>query len=181
MKRRMIGAGIAGISLLVAGCGAGQITQTDTQVAGVNGGSSEVGDIAVRNAELAFPANVEPAAYLEGSDAEVVMSVINTGLQADELQSVTSDAAENVAITGETSVPADTTLAVGPGKPDASQLDGQVTLEGLKRELRPGQDVTATLTFRDAGTLEVKLPMKVPEEPRHDAPAHDEERGGGGH
>ncbi|MBB3663356.1 MULTISPECIES: copper chaperone PCu(A)C [Prauserella salsuginis group] len=181
MKRRMIGAGIAGISLLVAGCSAGQITQTDTQVAGVNGGSTEVGDIAVRNAELAFPENVQPAAYLEGSDADVVMSIVNSGERADELQSVTSDAAENVAIAGETSLPADTTLAVGPGKPDAGQLDGEVTLEGLKREIRPGQDVRATLTFRDAGTVEVVLPVKVSDEPRHDAPADDEEHGGGGH
>lgn len=181
MKRRMIGAGIAGISLLVAGCGAGQITQTDTQVAGVNGGSSEVGTIAVRNAELAYPENVKPAAYLEGSDADVVMSIVNSGEQADELQSVTTDAAEKVAIQGETALPADTTLAVGPGKPDAAQLDGEMTLQGLTREIRPGQDVTATLTFRDAGTLEVKLPVKVSDEPRHDAPSEDEGHGGGGH
>lgn len=179
MKRRMIGAGIAGISLLAAGCSAGQITQTDTQVAGVNGGSSNVGTVAVRNAELAFPENVKPAAYLKGSDADVVMSIINTGEQADELQSVTSKSAENVEIKGETSLPADTTLAVGPGKPAAGQLDGEMTLKGLKRQLRPGQDVTATLTFRDAGTLEVKLPIMTPDGPRHDASSGDGESGGG--
>lgn len=177
----MIGAGIAAVSLLVAGCGAGQITQTDTQVAAVNGGSADVGSISVRDAELAFPSNVEPAAHLEGSDVDVIMSIVNSGEQTDTLQSVTSDAASNVAIKGETSMPADTTLRVGPGKPDAAQLDGEVTLQGLKRELRPGQDVTATLTFRNAGTVEVTLPVQVPDEPRKEAHSGDGGHGGGGH
>ncbi|GAA1237660.1 hypothetical protein GCM10009676_22650 [Prauserella halophila] len=180
MKRRMIGAGIAGISLLVAGCGAGQITQTDTQVAGVNGGSSDVGAIAVRNAQLAFPEEVEPAAYLEGSDADVVMSIVNSGQQPDELVSVRSESAEGTAVGGTTSIPADTTLAVGPEEPQGgAQLHAEVTLEGLQREIRPGQDVTATLTFREAGTVEVVLPVKVPDEPRHDASTGEEEQGGG--
>ena len=41
--------------LLLAGCSAGQVTQTDTQVAAVNGGSGSVKEIAVHNAQLSFP------------------------------------------------------------------------------------------------------------------------------
>ncbi|KMS89000.1 hypothetical protein ACZ91_22810 [Streptomyces regensis] len=175
----MIGAGMAGIALLVAGCGAGQITQTDTQEAAVNGASAEVKTIAIRNAEVAYPGDVQPAAYLEGDDADVVMSIVNTGEKADELLSVTSDVADDVTVSGTKSVPADTTVSVGPEEPQAGkQLHAEITLNGLKQQLRPGQDVMATLTFRDAGTVEVHLPVKVPEEPRHDAPAHDEEHGG---
>ncbi|WP_139320452.1 hypothetical protein [Saccharomonospora sp. CUA-673] len=69
MKRRMIGAGIAGIALLVAGCGAGQITQTDQQVGMVDGAAAEADTIFIRNAEIAYPDHVQPAAYLEGDDA----------------------------------------------------------------------------------------------------------------
>lgn len=180
MKRRMVGmAGMVGTALLVAGCGAGQITQTDTQEAAVNGASASVKTIEVRNAELAHPEGVEPSAYLKGSDAEVVMSIVNSGEKADQLVSVRSDAAEDATISGSKSVPADSTLSVGPDEPQAGkQLHAEVVLNGLKREVRPGQDVAATLTFRDAGTVDVHLPVKVPSEPRHDAPSGHEEEGG---
>ena len=44
-----------GIAALLVGCGAGQITQTDTQQSAVNGASGQVGAIAIRDAELQAP------------------------------------------------------------------------------------------------------------------------------
>ncbi|MFF5990842.1 copper chaperone PCu(A)C [Prauserella flavalba] len=180
MKRRMLGSAVLGLgtALLVAGCGAGQITQTDTQAAAINGASAEVKDIAIRNAELAYPEDVQPAAYLEGSDAEVLMSIVNRSGRNDELVSVSSDAATNVSVQGDRAVPAGTALAIGPNEPGAGkQLHGEIVLEGLKREIRPGQTVIATLTFRDAGPVDVELPVMAPSEPR----VAEEGHGEGGH
>ncbi|MBK1785245.1 copper chaperone PCu(A)C [Prauserella sp. ASG 168] len=165
-----------GAALLIAGCGAGQITQTDRQVAAIDGASVDVRDIAIRNAELAFPGDVQPPAYLQGSDAEVLMSIVNRSGTNDELVSIESDEAANVSVQGDREVPAGTALNVGPTEPGAGrQLHAQVTLEGLTREVRPGQTVKVTLTFRDAGDASVELPIKAPAEPR--VSEHDEEGG----
>ncbi|WNV81914.1 hypothetical protein [Umezawaea sp. Da 62-37] len=80
-----------GLGLAAAGCSAGQITQTDTQVAAVNGSSGQVGSIAVRDAQFAFPTSGKW--YESGDDAGVVVVVVNNGTTADKLLSVTSEIA----------------------------------------------------------------------------------------
>jgi copper(I)-binding protein len=89
-----------GLALLLTGCGAGQITQTDTQVAAVNGANGEVGEMAVRNAELAFPANSAQGVYQPGSTAPLIVTIVNTGLTEDTLIGVSTPAAESVTIDG---------------------------------------------------------------------------------
>ncbi|MEU6643221.1 copper chaperone PCu(A)C [Saccharomonospora sp. NPDC046836] len=169
MKRRMLGSAGLGlaVALLITGCGAGQITQTDTQEAAINGASAQAGTIAIRDAELAFPEGIQPPAYLQGSNAEVFMSIVNQGGRVDELVSASSDAATNVTIQGERSLPGGASLAISPAAPTAGrQLHGEIVIEGLRRELRPGQTIVATLNFRDAGAVEVELPIMSPHEPR---------------
>jgi copper(I)-binding protein len=78
-----------GLGLAAAGCSAGQITQTDTQVATVDGASGNVGSIAVRNAQFAFP--VSGHEYKAGDEAAIVVTIVNNGASADKLLSVTSD------------------------------------------------------------------------------------------
>ncbi|WP_139320453.1 copper chaperone PCu(A)C [Saccharomonospora sp. CUA-673] len=104
--------------------------------------------------------------------------MINTGQNPDELVSVTSPDADDASISGRTTLPADTTVAVGPEAPQegSHQLHAEITLNGLNREVRPGQDVTATLTFREAGTVEVRMPVKTPDEPRHNEPVPEPEK-----
>ncbi|MFD2398469.1 copper chaperone PCu(A)C [Prauserella oleivorans] len=176
----MLGSAVLGLgaALLVTGCGAGQITQTDTQVAAINGASGQTGTIAVRNAELAYPEGVQPAAYLRGTDAEVLMSIVNQGGRADQLVSARSDAATNITIRGTRTVPAGAALAIGPTEPTAGrQLHGEMVFQGLTREVRPGQTVSTTLTFRDAGQVRLEIPIQVPEEARHTEGGHGEQGG----
>lgn len=89
----------AGLGLVAAGCGAGQITQTDTQVAVVNGASGSVGPVVVRDAQFVFP--VEHGSYEEGDAAPITALIANNGADADRLLAVTSDAAESADITGD--------------------------------------------------------------------------------
>lgn len=190
MKRRMVGSkarsavpavAAVGAALVVASCAAGQITQTDTQVAAIDGTSADIGNIEIRNAEIASPASdgSGPAVYPKGSDAEAVIWLVNEGEQPDELVSARSDAAQKATLEGSRVVPPERTLVLSPepmgtGNP----VQGSLTLEGLKHQLRPGEMVEVTLTFRDAGQVTFELPVTMPDEPRNN-PA--EPPGQGGH
>lgn len=77
-----------GAALLVTGCSAGQITQTDTQVPAINGSMGNVGPIAVRNVQLAFPTG--KAYYAKGDDASLIVTIANAGESSDKLTTVTS-------------------------------------------------------------------------------------------
>ncbi|HEV3361971.1 MAG TPA: hypothetical protein VG247_34595 [Pseudonocardiaceae bacterium] len=88
-----------GIAALLVGCGAGQITQTDTQQSAVNGASGQVGMIAIRGAELQYPDNPQ-GVYTPGSNVTLVVTIANTGIDNDQLLSVSSPIATSVTIDG---------------------------------------------------------------------------------
>jgi copper(I)-binding protein len=85
----------AGLGLVAVGCSAGQITQTDTQVAAVDGASGNAGPIAVRNVMLAFPPDGNR--YHDGDDVPLTFVIANTGENTDKLLSIKSEAAEGEA------------------------------------------------------------------------------------
>lgn len=85
----------AGLGLVAVGCSAGQVTQTDTQVAAVDGASGNAGPIAVRNVMLAFPPDGNR--YHEGDAVPMTFVIANTGETPDKLLSIKSDAAEGEA------------------------------------------------------------------------------------
>lgn len=97
-----------------AGCSAGQITQTDSQLPAVIGASAQSGPIALRDAKLAFP---HEGFYAAGDDAPLILSIINTAAVDDELLEVSSPFATEVKLTGDKAVPGTAALAVGkPGE-----------------------------------------------------------------
>jgi copper(I)-binding protein len=95
----------AGLGLVAVGCSAGQVTQTDTQVAAVDGASGNAGPIAVRNVMLAFPSDGNR--YHDGEDAPLTFVIANSGETPDKLLSIKSDASEAEAeIVGSKEIPA---------------------------------------------------------------------------
>lgn len=114
---------------VLSGCGAGMVTQTDTQVAAVNGASGRVGLIDVREAQLAFPAS-GTALHPAGSDAELMVALINSGDNADSLVSITSPAATQVVVSGTRDLPGHTAVSseLVPGTV-APVTDGHATTE----------------------------------------------------
>lgn len=98
-RRFLAGLGGLGLAALLAACGSGQITQTDTQVAAVNGASGNAGAMAVRDAQLAYPNNAQ-GVYLPGSTASLLVTIVNTGSTADELLKISTPAADAVTIDG---------------------------------------------------------------------------------
>ncbi|MEV6903886.1 hypothetical protein [Amycolatopsis sp. NPDC051372] len=114
-KRRVLGAGVSalGAALVLAGCGAGQITQTDTQQPAVNGTYAQVKTLVLRDAAVQYPA--QGAAYSAGQPAPLTLTIVNQGAQDDQLVSVSSEGTKSPAqISGATDIVAGHTLVIGP-------------------------------------------------------------------
>jgi copper(I)-binding protein len=119
--RVVLALGAVAGALALAGCGAGQITQTSSQVSGVGGGSANIGQIAIREAAFAFTGNGKSAViYPQGGTAPLTMSVVNFGGQDDKLTGASSPAAESVTITGDATIASGRLLFVN-GQPGAEQ------------------------------------------------------------
>lgn len=89
--------------LLLAGCGAGQVTQTEGQQPSVSGVNVESADktILMRNLAIAYPG---PEGYARGSSAPIRVRIINQNRNTVRLVAVTSDAG-TVALGGPAAVP----------------------------------------------------------------------------
>ncbi|TQM81539.1 hypothetical protein FHX81_3906 [Saccharothrix saharensis] len=106
-----------GLGLAAAGCSAGQVTQTDTQVAAVNGASGQVGDVAVRDAQFLFP--VAHGSYEQGDDAPIIVVIANNGTEADTLIGVTSEGSAPAGITGDSRLEPGSVIISGADQDDA--------------------------------------------------------------
>jgi copper(I)-binding protein len=106
---RLVPAVAVGLAALLVGCSSGQVTQTDSIEPAVNGNRGDVGDIALRDVMLAYP---ESGEYAEHDDAPLVLTIVNTGGTDDELLSVSSPAAGDHELIGDTSLPARASLRV---------------------------------------------------------------------
>jgi copper(I)-binding protein len=187
-KRRVLTSGVLGLgaALALAGCGAGQITQTDTMLPAVNGALATVGKISLRNAGIAN-SNTCQQAYAPGSSAPLALTIANDGAQDDELVSVTSANAAGATIDGQKLVVAGSSLVVGPadqaesaagsttatptssGSPATAATGSKskigrasIVLTGLKQVIWPGQLTPVTFVFRNAGPVTVQLPVAAP-------------------
>jgi copper(I)-binding protein len=100
----LIGALIAAVA--VAGCGAGQITQTSRQVAAVEGANATSGPISIRNATIEFDEPAEGAAiYPVGGNAPLELVIVNSGAEVDRLVAASSPVAASVQISGVLRIP----------------------------------------------------------------------------
>jgi copper(I)-binding protein len=187
----VVSALIAGVAL--AGCGAGQITQTAEQVAAVEGANAGAGEIAVRNATIEFDAPVHGAAiYPAGADAPLEMTIVNSGYEVDRLVAASSPIAASVQISGVLQIPGGQALAIEgasapadaaatpepvPGgtpatTPPAEEAEpgaGHIVLTGLSEEIQAGRSYPLVLTFERAGEVHFDVPVANPDTLREDA------------
>jgi copper(I)-binding protein len=107
----VIGALIAAVA--VAGCGAGQITQTSRQVTAVGGAHATSSQISVRNATIEFDEPAHGAViYPVGGSAPLQMVIINSGAEVDRLVAASSPVADSVQISGVLRIPGGQALRV---------------------------------------------------------------------
>jgi copper(I)-binding protein len=159
----VVGALIGAVAL--AGCGAGQITQTSDQVAAVEGANAGTGQIAVRNATFEFDGPAEgDAVYPVGGNAPLEMAIVNTGAEMDRLVGASSPIASSVQVTGDMRIPGGQVLTV-TGAPApvvaAPQPSGAAAPDAAAGEA-PAAEAPA------AGEAPAAIPEATPEA---DAPA----------
>lgn len=101
VRRRLVPAVLGlGAVLALAGCDAGQTTQTANQVSAVDGASAQSRGIDVRDAQMTYPA--QGNLYRAGSSAPLQLLLINQGTQSDRLVSVSSPYATSALVGGTT-------------------------------------------------------------------------------
>jgi periplasmic copper chaperone A len=187
----LVGAMIGAAAL--AGCGAGQVTQTSSQVAAVSGAGARAGHIHVGDARIEFAGGVEGASiYPRGAGAPLQMRIVNEGAEADRLLSASSPVASSVQVSGVTEVPGGQVLVVegepvapaaatsrgaratpspAPAPAAAGAREAQIVLTGLREDIRAGLNYEVVLVFERAGEIRLDVPVGSTEEPREDEPA----------
>jgi copper(I)-binding protein len=126
-NRRVLGAGVLalGAALVLAGCGAGQITQTDSQQPAVNGTYAQVKTIVLRDVAVQYPTS--GPGYPAGATPALTLTVVNQGAQDDSLVSVTTGDGAQATVGGSKDVVAGHSLVIGPDDAVESTNEVQTT------------------------------------------------------
>jgi copper(I)-binding protein len=159
-------AGLATGALILTGCGAGQISQTATQHAAVNGTSGAAGEIVLRNVHLQAeqtsdffePGQVVPLVFLAANNSPDV---------DDKLVSITSDVG-TVALAGNVAVLAAEALNVAP-KGEAQAMGSATPATAavtLTKPITNGLTYMFTFNFDKSGATTVAVPISAGEGPR---------------
>ena len=177
----------------LVGCSAGQITQTDSQVAAVDGAYADVGEsIALRDALIPTPPHSD-GTYPAGSSVPVLLTIINQGTRADRLIAVTSPAASQVLVLGTTTIAPGTNVTSTGGsasagvQPQSPLVVGQLRIVlNTTQPLRAGLNTPITFVFENAGKVTLPVPMAAPVESVSEVNVveggeHSGEEHGGGH
>ncbi|MFD4180602.1 hypothetical protein [Rhodococcus sp. NPDC058514] len=185
----------AAAAISLSACSAGQITQTATQVAAVNGNYANQGDISLRNVHIVYPDSEEYSIEPGGKAALKFTAVNNSEVKADRLTKITTEAAGSVTIAGEVGGRViDPQTSLGAGVRAATVLDDAedptqlilVELNDLNEGVHPGLTVPMTFSFERAGDIVVSVPVDAgPLTERHESDksgnADAKPLGSGGH
>lgn len=119
-RRLMIAALPITVIVGLAGCSAGQLAETAQIRSAVDGTQGDVGDISVRDASFAPPSG---SSYLAGASLPLNFTVINGGLDPDEITAATVDGQKaeiRGAISTDASVSSGPTSTAAPKPPAGS-------------------------------------------------------------
>ncbi len=175
-RRRYAGAmaSLAVVLAMIAGCGAGQVSQTALQGTHSNGAGGRIGQMAVRDVTLLFDGPVAgDEVYPPGSAVPVEATIVNTGDTADRLVRLSSPVAAAGQIPGGTitiaagqSVTAGQTGRIASIEVPYAREGGPLTLTGTTEPIRSGLTYPVTFEFERAGELVLQVPVAVPDRPR---------------
>lgn len=197
-------AGVASVALL-SGCASdqGEVAQSSEQVPSIQGVDAAAGLVTVDDALVVFPRQLQ---YAAGSDAPLSLVITNDAINDDRLVSARTDAARAVEITPATPgttppplgcvrspyqpvPPAEpvtrTSTAVARPIPNTGTVImtpncPHLLLVGLKRAVTLADTVPVRLTFANAGTVDLMLPVQAANKPlpREVIPGVDTATGG---
>ncbi|HEY7147038.1 MAG TPA: hypothetical protein VH637_22560 [Streptosporangiaceae bacterium] len=150
-SRRLIVVAVAALIPLLAGCEAGNNAPTSEWHQPTEGASTVVGDIAVRNVFVLGPAigGQIPA----GQQASLFFAIVNTGTP-DRLVGISAPGAATSVTLPSAPISLATNKAIlltGPAP--------QAVLSGLTRPLAGGGFVRLVMTFQNAGSVRLLVPV----------------------
>ncbi|TFV49405.1 hypothetical protein [Blastococcus sp. TF02A-35] len=135
--------------LALSGCSAGQVTQTATQDRDKAGAMARVGDITLRQANLAYP---DGGRYEEGDDATLVLAIVNGATEADTLTEITGEGFDEAVIqTAGAAGPSTSTAPTTTASPATPSAPGTGTATGT---VAP----TTTAAPTAAASTELEIP-----------------------
>jgi copper(I)-binding protein len=153
LRRLMIG-GVALVVPILAGCEAGNNAPILQFHPAADGAYASADAVTISNAFILGGPDNKPLA--KGSSASMFLSVYNGGDSPDKLLSIdATGTASSVQLTGGS-------IAV-PGQ-SLADLEGpkpKVVLRGLSKALSSGQTVDVLVTFANAGSVELTVPVEA--------------------
>ncbi|MBS9374089.1 hypothetical protein [Rhodococcus sp. B50] len=182
----------AGAALTMSACSAGQITQTSTQVAAINGSNVDAGSLALRNVHVIYP-DSEEYSIEPGGTALLGFTIVNLDpYVGDNLTGISTDFAASVTGTP-IEVPPQSSVVAGVSEANAALVEevdesprpnsteetpspapaavvNNVELVNLSEGVRPGLTIPVTFTFAEAGDVTLSVPIDAgPELPRDES------------
>ena len=167
-------AGLIGVVAL-AGCSAGQVSQTSVQESAVDGNAAVINNVALRNVRIQA---LQTGDFLRpGATVDLTLVVVNQSPDAaDKLVGITTDIG-NVTVTGNPTLPAGGVLFIGsPNRQNKKAVDAVEDADTVKatvalaKPITNGPNYNFTFAFEKAGSVTVAVPISAPEGPRHNEP-----------
>jgi hypothetical protein len=159
--------GLIGAAAL-AGCSAGQLSQTASQESAVDGNHAAVKDVELRNVRI--QAQQHSDFIRPGTTVDLMLVVINQSPDvADKLVGVSSDIGK-VTVTGNSTLPPGGTLFVGtPNGQNLKALDAVEAAGAVKatvaldKPITNGPNYNFTFNFEKAGSISLAVPVSAPD------------------
>jgi copper(I)-binding protein len=164
-------------AVALAGCSAGQLSQTASQESAVDGNAAVINNppssIALRNVRIQAEQN---SAFLRpGATVDLVLVVVNQSPDiTDKLVGISTDIGK-VTVTGDPTLPAGGTLFVGtPNGLNKKAADTAAAVEAAKsvkatvalsKPITNGPNYNFTFNFEKAGSVSLAVPISAPEGP----------------
>jgi hypothetical protein len=162
-------------AVALAGCSAGQVSQTAVQQSAVDGNQAVINNVALRNVRIQA---LQTGDFLRpGATLDLVLVVVNQSPDVtDKLVGITTDIGK-VTVTGDPTLPAGGTLFVGaPNGQNQKAVDAVEDAAAVKatvalaKPITNGPNYNFTFDFEKAGSVSVAVPISAPEGPRQIEP-----------
>jgi copper(I)-binding protein len=162
-------------AVALAGCSAGQVSQTSVQQSAVDGNQAVINNVALRNVRIRA---LQTGDFLRpGATLDLVLVVVNQSPDVtDKLVGITTDIGK-VTVTGDPTLPAGGTLFVGaPNGQNQKAVDAVEDAAAVKatvalaKPITNGPNYNFTFDFEKAGRVSVAVPISAPEGPRQNEP-----------
>ena len=162
-------------AVALAGCSAGQVSQTAVQQSAVDGNQAVIKNVALRNVRIQA---LQTGDFLRpGATVDLVLVVVNQSPDVtDKLVGITTDIGK-VTVTGDPTLPAGGTLFVGaPNGQNQKAVDAVEDAAAVKatvalaKPITNGPNYNFTFDFEKAGRVSVAVPISAPEGPRQNEP-----------